>query len=55
LVEILLSGGMYPWELTEENETVIAKIYNKDKLLLLSVKQLDELIDKVRNGQHRLK
>jgi hypothetical protein len=55
LVEILLSGGMYPWELTEENETVIAKMYNKDKLLLLSVKQLDELIDKVRNGQHRLK
>ena len=55
LVEVLLSGGMYPWEITEETETVIAKLYNKNKLLLLSVKQLDELIDKVRNGQHRLK
>jgi len=55
LVETLLSGGMYPWELTDDQETTIAKLYNKDKLLLLSVKQLDELINKVRNGQHRLK
>lgn len=55
LVETLLSGGMYPWEITEEHETTIAKLYNKDKLLLLSVSQLDELIDKVRHGQHRLK
>lgn len=52
LLEVCLQGGMYPWEL---DEAYIGKIYNKDKLLLLSVKQLDEILSKVKHGQHRLK
>lgn len=55
LMEALLSGGLYPWELSDEQDAIIANLYNKDRLLYLNVHQLNDLITKVRNGQYRLR
>ncbi len=51
LVELLLSGGMNPWELDDSR---LAGLYNKGKLIDLSMLELEVLIEKVRYGKYRV-